>query len=136
MKRTTPLKRTPFSRNGVLAQSSFQRTAKPKRMKISKPKTTLIRQSAKGEDCSLRFDCCNFDTSTTVWCHSNNYVDGKGMGIKARDEEGCYGCSACHAFYDGGYAVTKKWTRERVESFFNRARKSSQDILRIKGLMK
>jgi len=57
------------------------------------------------------------------------------MGIKARDEEGCYGCSACHAFLDGGYA-NGGMARGLVLYYFDLARTISQGILRAKGLMK
>jgi|GEM_PF-1052514 len=103
-------------------------------MKSSRPKMTPIRASAKGEQCTLRFPCCTFKPEQTVWCHSNNYVDGKGAGLKARDEEGCYGCAACHAFLDGGYAGHMK--RELVDIYFDIARALSQAILQHKGLMK
>jgi hypothetical protein len=102
-------------------------------MKVKHPKMTPIRASARGEQCTLRFACCNFDPATTVWCHSNRAADGKGMGIKARDHEGAYGCSACHAWLDGGYAGHMR--RETVDIFFDLARANSQTILRAKGLM-
>ena len=57
------------------------------------------------------------------------------MGLKARDEEGCYGCFACHAFLDGGYANATGWTREIVDHYFNVARERSQEILRRKKLL-
>lgn len=97
---------------------------------------TPIRASARDEECTLRFDgICNYDTATTVWCHSNESADGKGMGIKARDQEGCYGCAACHSYYDGGYAAHKV-PRALVRIRFDAARMTSQAILQRKGLMK
>lgn len=102
-------------------------------MKSRGPKMTPIRKSAKGEACTLRFPCCNGDKDTVVWCHSNQYADGKGAGLKARDEEGCYGCFACHTFLDGGYAG--KMPRSLVEKYFDLARTESQAILKRKGLM-
>lgn len=103
-------------------------------MKAKRPKMTPIRASARGEQCTLRFPVCNFNPETTVWCHSNHACDGKGMGLKARDEEGCYGCAACHAFLDGGYAG--HMSRAMVDIYFDLARTSSQAILRRKGLIK
>lgn len=94
---------------------------------------TPIRKSAKGEECTLRFPCCNRRTDTTVWCHSNHYADGKGAGLKARDEEGAYGCHACHSFLDGGYAGHMH--RTLVDKYFDLARTESQAILKRKGLM-
>lgn len=137
------LKRSPLKPGAPMKRQAFKRSerkevaasAKSGRgMKAKRPKMTPIRASARGEQCTLRFPGCNFDPATTVWCHSNHARDGKGMGLKARDEEGCYGCSACHAFLDGGYAGHME--RPMVDIYFDLARKISQAILRSKGLMK
>lgn len=120
-----------------MKRSAIQRKAPMKRssksMKASKPKMTPIRKSARLEECTLRFPCCNFDPETTVWCHSNHSQDGKGAGLKARDEEGCYGCSSCHAWLDGGYAG--HMPRSLVDTYFDLARAESQRILKRKGLI-
>lgn len=108
--------------------------ANKKTLKSRGPKMTPIRKSAKGEPCTLRFPCCSGDAATTVWCHSNHYADGKGAGLKARDEEGAYGCHTCHAFLDGGYAG--HMPRTLVDKYFDLARTESQAILKRKGLMK
>lgn len=138
MMRRSPIKRTGFkpTGSGILRVQAQARTAPAKKaaMKSKGPRMTPIRKSARGEECTLRFACCNGDTETTVWCHSNRAEDGKGMGVKARDEEGCYGCSACHAWLDGGYAL--HMPRATVDAFFDLARALSQKILRRKGLMK
>lgn len=127
----TRMKSASFDR---IATKEATGAAKIKRgMKPSRPKMTPIRASANGEQCTLRFPCCNFNPETTVWCHSNRAEDGKGMGIKARDEEGCYGCSACHAFLDGGYAG--HMPRGMVNVHFDIARVISQNMLRQKGLL-
>ncbi len=61
-----------------------------------------IRQSARGEDCTIRIPgVCNFNPETTVLCHPNTHRAGKGKGLKAADELGAYGCSDCHAVLDG-----------------------------------
>jgi len=46
-------------------------------------------------------DKCNYDESTTVFCHLNHGFAGKGAGQKADDYAGFYGCSSCHDLYDG-----------------------------------
>jgi hypothetical protein len=97
------------------------------------PTMTPIRRAACGEECTLRIGgVCNYDPATSVWCHSNRLEHGKGMGTKAHDIFGCIGCSACHAFYDGGY-VRAGWTRAEVEHAFDIAMGISHGVLRLKG---
>lgn len=95
------MKRTPLQRKTPLkANASLKRT---KKRTQSRPKTTPIRQSAKGKPCQVRVPgVCNGDWSTTVLAHLN----GAGMALKAHDHEGAYTCSACHSWLDGGYAKT------------------------------
>lgn len=133
MNRTPLTRKKPMSR-GAGFKPSTKSPARKSKMKAGRPKMTPIRKSAKGEDCTLRFPgICRNRTETTVWCHSNRYQDGKGGGLKARDEEGCYGCFECHTFLDGGYAG--HMPREVVDKFFDLARAESQKILKRKGLM-
>lgn len=130
--RKTPMKQQAFKKSERKEAAASSKAARG--MKAKRPKMTPIRASARGEQCTLRFPCCSFDPATTVWCHSNRAVDGKGMGIKARDEEGAYGCGPCHAWLDGGYAG--HMPRSLVDVYFDIARAASQAILRRKGLMK
>jgi len=146
--RKTPMSRgsglkAPAASAGLLRIAAVQAKAKAKAakqaaprkpMKSTRPKMTPIRKSARGQACTLRFPgICNRNAETAAWCHSNRLADGKGMGIKARDEEGCYGCSDCHAWLDGGYAG--HMPREAVDARFDAARAESQAILRAKGLL-
>jgi hypothetical protein len=137
--------KTPAAGAGLLRVAALQakaardREAKPpkqrKPMKSSRPKMTPIRASARGQDCTLRFEgICNRNPETTAWCHSNRLADGKGMGLKAPDEQGCYGCSDCHAWLDGGYASAGA-SRAPVDARFDSARAESQEILKSKGLL-
>jgi len=97
---------------------------------------TPIRASARGEECTINLHMvCNHNPETVVWCHENSYDAGKGMGLKARDERGAYGCSACHAVYDGQVARPDWLTKEEVDSAFEQGKKKSQAILRRKGLL-
>lgn len=69
-------------------------------------RSTKILKSARGQSCTARFpDICTGSAETTVWCHLNGAAFGKGMGIKAHDVLGFYGCSACHAYYDTGHGT-------------------------------
>lgn len=64
-------------------------------------KSKTIRNSAKGEECTLRIaGVCNYDKDTTVLCHVQ--TEGGKMGGKEDDEASAvYGCSACHDAMDG-----------------------------------
>lgn len=149
LQRKTPMRQTGWSRArsktpaagaGLLRVDAARRAREPKAPKLPKslksnrPKTTAIRASARNQECTLRFEgICNRNPETTVWCHSNRLADGKGIGLKAPDEQGCYGCSDCHAWLDGGYAG--HMAREEVDARFDAARAESQEKLRALGLM-
>jgi hypothetical protein len=94
---------------------------------------SAVRQSARGEECTLRFDgVCNHNRETVVFCHSNRLEDGKGMGLKARI--GCYGCSACHDMLDGR-SVRPAWiTYDAMMNQFDKAVIETQQKLMQKGL--
>lgn len=148
LERKTPMPRgagfqKPTAAAGRLRVASVQAKARAKEAKEQKPRKQLkskgprmtpIGASARGQECTLRFaGICNRNPETTAWCHSNRLADGKGMGLKAPDAQGCYGCSDCHAWLDGGYAG--KMPREVVEARFDAARAESQRILLAKGLL-
>ncbi|MDY7025996.1 MAG: nuclease domain-containing protein [Pseudomonadota bacterium] len=59
-----------------------------------------IAKSAQGEQCSLRLECCNFNSETTIWAHISLGFNS-GMGMKPLDLHGCYACSSCHDALDG-----------------------------------
>lgn len=143
MKRTPLVRKTPMKRAGIKASASpglLRVTAvqfKPRaRMKASRPKSTPIRKSARGEDCTLMIPgVCNRDPETVVLCHSNRLEDGKGMGLKAPDKEGAYGCSCCHDVLDGRRPLPGWMTRAQLADVFDRARTITQEILKQKGLL-
>jgi hypothetical protein len=92
-----------------------------------------VRESARMEDCTMRFPgVCNFDPSTTVFCHSNRLSDGKGMGMKAKI--GAYGCSACHDVLDGRAPRPNGMTYEAMQDLFDEGVKVTQARLQSKGL--
>lgn len=143
---STSIARSPFPSTGgqllrkiIVSRTMTDGTAtvpRQCRLRTRGPKMTPIRRSAKGEDCTLNFaGICRNNTDTTVWCHSNRLIDGKGMGIKAKDEAGCYGCAQCHAFLDGGWASFPDWTYDLVQDHFEVARAKSRPILKHKGLI-
>ena len=60
-----------------------------------------LRESARGEICQMQSPVCNRNPETVVLCHINSHRYGKGIGIKADDLAGFYGCSSCHDLFDG-----------------------------------
>ena len=78
-----------------------------------------IRDSARGEECQLRFDrVCLGTTDTTVWCHWPGLDAGRGMGLKALDLAGCYGCLACHDVLDMRAQPPAHLNRQAIELGF------------------
>jgi len=62
------------------------------------PSKNAIRNSARGELCSLHLDwCCNRNPETTVYAH----VGKHGSAKRNHDDEGVYACSSCHDAIDG-----------------------------------
>lgn len=60
-----------------------------------------IRQSARGQDCTVRLPgVCNFDSTTTVLAHLR-MAGITGGSLKAPDLHGAYACSSCHDQIDG-----------------------------------
>lgn len=107
-------------------------TRSTKRMKQSRPASTKIRQSARDQECTLRFPgICNYRTDTTVLCHEN----GAGAGMKSLDEKGAYGCYECHMTLDGHKPRPAGFTRELMLTLFVEANAQTRRILTRKGLI-
>lgn len=69
--------------------------------KPQKIRSKKIRESARGERCTLRVPgVCNGNRETTVFCHINSA--SKGAGTKSHDIHGFYGCYACHMHHEAG----------------------------------
>lgn len=59
-----------------------------------------LRQQARGRPCMIRVPhVCNGNPETTVLCHLR-MAGISGMGLKANDFLGAWGCSACHRYVD------------------------------------
>ena len=116
-----------------MKRTPLKRSTKP--MCKSRPKMTPIRKAAKDQECTLKFDCCNHDASTTVLCHSNRLEDGKGTGLKAPDTCAAFGCSACHDVLDGRAPRPDGFTYEMMMAQFDEAVKQTRAILNRKGLL-
>jgi hypothetical protein len=100
---------------GVIAPIAGFTPAGPK---TPRHKNAHLRDMAQGRDCLMRVPgTCNFDSTTTVACHSNwSHLGGKGGARKADDEYTVWGCSACHGWLDQGPAdaVLKELTFMRA----------------------
>ncbi|WP_422097494.1 nuclease domain-containing protein [Variovorax sp.] len=125
MKRSAPMKRSPWPRRGQpepgTAPASVKTVAKPLERPVryaqpaneplfAAPKPVAHRNRrlldlARGMPCLLRIErVCNGRTDTTVACHSNLSIHGKAGARKADDFWSCWGCSACHWWLDRGPA--------------------------------
>lgn len=130
MIRYKPLKSTEFKRTTKKAAP-----APRARFRSKGPKMTPIRKAARGEDCTIRIPgVCNFDSETTVLCHSNRLADGKGMGLKAPDTAAAFGCSSCHDVLDGRRPLPDHITRELLDIGFDAAVVRTHARLREKGI--
>lgn len=105
----------------------------PLGQKRGKGKSNAIRQSARGEACALRLDCCNGDPETTVWAHLQFFA-WSGMAMKSNDLLGVYACSACHDSLDGR-TTTDHWGFDDVLRAFGESITRLQDkgILTVRG---
>lgn len=61
-----------------------------------------LKKEARGRECMIRIPgICNGNIETVVLCHLNNKaLFGAGMGLKASDIFGAWGCSDCHDVAD------------------------------------
>lgn len=94
-----------------------------------------LRDSARDRDCTMQSPWCNHDPRTTIWCHSNHDEHGKGMGCKAHDIFGFYGCSACHEYYDTT-SRQKGYSNDTRREWFRRAHERSLLIIVTEGILK
>ena len=95
-----------------------------------------IRNSARGEQCTVRYWWINYhNPETVVFAHSNKQKHGKGMGLKAKDEFGAYACYRCHAIYDGLESRPKGITKEYVDELFEKGMELTRQKLIQKGLI-
>jgi hypothetical protein len=101
-----------------------------------KRKFQKLRDSARGEECTLRIlPYCNSNPETVVLCH---LPSGSGMGQKSPDWFAVYGCSACHDIIDYRYPKDRlyKTIREDIDEFCQQALFRTWDRMIEKGLIK
>lgn len=104
-------------------------------LKTPEPWDQRIRNAARDEECSIRIPgVCNGRTDTTVWCHLPGIDGGRGMGFKAIDLCGAFGCFACHNVLDGRAPLPAGLTRTSVMLDFFHGHMRSLVRLKQKGL--
>lgn len=59
-----------------------------------------LRQSAKGEACTVMLPGCLYGGETVVLAHIRRPWNA-GVGMKPLDLHGCFACAACHDKIDG-----------------------------------
>ena len=91
-------------------------------------KSKKIRDSARGENCTLMLDGCLHSTETVVLCHAPG-TGMKGTGMKCPDIFAFYGCMHCHSVVDG--RTSGEWTYKDIV----RAMAETQMKFIEKGLM-
>lgn len=83
--------------------------SRPPRGQKQPPLVSLsLRQSARGETCTLRLSCCNGDPSTTVLAHIRAF-GWAGMAQKPPDFLAVFACSACHDALDRRSSAEWGW---------------------------
>ena len=115
------LKRASFGRSQYVNKIASK---PPLGQKIDR-KSNTIRKSARGEECTLRLDCCNGDPETTIFAHLQFFA-WSGMAMKGDDILGVYACSSCHDSLDGRI-TTDFWGWEDV------LRALGETIMRLKN---
>lgn len=60
---------------------------------------TDLTKEARGRDCEIRAPGCRYQPEYTVLCHVR-MIDISGMGLKAPDLLGAFGCDHCHDYVD------------------------------------
>lgn len=92
-----------------------------------------ITGAARGEECTINVaGHCNYNPETVVYCHFPDETHG--MGMKACDLSGGFGCSACHDVVDG--RVKDLMFDQDREWYFRRSQNRTQRRLIELGVMK
>jgi hypothetical protein len=103
--------------------------------KESPIRSKAIRESAKGEGCTVRIPGCPSDPLQTIWSHYRGSAGGKGGAIKASDVCGCYACTYCDSVYDGQHPRPDGMTKEAVDLAWHEGHIRSLVRLHQKGLL-
>ena len=158
MKRSTPLRRTAFKRQakplkvverdpGPLPLVTMMERPRAKvaallSAEVPRPMPKIpdrvdqrIRESARGEDCTVRIPgVCRAHPDYTIWSHAPLGAAGKGRGLKALDLCGAYCCTACDAVIDGQSPLPGGYSRAMALNDWFMGHMRSLVRLRQKGL--
>lgn len=113
-------------------------TVLPKAAGKGKPQAKVrhdIRQSAKGEECTVNLPGCPWDPEKTIWSHARWILAAKGGTTKSVDLAGAYCCTYCDGVYDGQTPRPEGWTQEMVDSAWSIGHFRSLVRLAEKGLL-
>jgi hypothetical protein len=125
----------PTLHNAVMGGSTAI-PAPPARQKTPGKVRQAIRDSARGEACTVRIPgICTNDPATTIWSHARWPDAGKGGSTKALDLCGAFACTACDAVYDGQRPPPAGITRAQVDADWCAGHFRSLVRLAQKGLL-
>ena len=99
-------------------------------------RSNSIRQSAKGELCTMQVvGVCNNNPETTVFAHFR-WIGGCGTGIKPSDLQGGFACSECNRWTDSPTPKERDAEYESDRNFYA-ARSIARTIERLyeKGII-
>jgi hypothetical protein len=98
-------------------------------------RSSAIRKSAEGAECTVRLPGCPSDPTMTIWSHYRGGAGGKGGAIKATDIAGAFACTYCDAVYDGQRPRPDGMTKDAVDLAWLEGHIRSLVILRQKNLL-
>lgn len=94
-------------------------------------RSDAIRKAANGEACTV----CGRNDGTTVFCHLNESWAGKGIGRKADDIAGFFGCMDCHQRYDHGTTIPRNYAETLMRAMYRTwVRLIETGIITVKGM--
>lgn len=95
-------------------------------------KSKALRDSAKGQDCTLNIvGVCSYNPETVVLAHLPD--ESHGMARKSDDISACFACDNCHSVIDG--RVTHDMSKAEKEWYMRRAQTRTLRIWVDKGLV-
>ncbi len=122
-------------REGVTMVGGTTGPAPAARQKTPGKVRQAIRDSARGEACTVRLPGCPSDPEQTIWSHYPGAAGGKGGQTKSHDACGCYACTYCDAVVDGQRPRPEGLTREAVMLAWHEGHMRSLVRLAQKGLL-